>query len=61
MDALERKLCPWGIVQPGIQLLRDGLVLLSADLDAYTLLFEDAPDGQQIDAVLNGGRPICAR
>ncbi|KAL3119557.1 hypothetical protein niasHT_010143 [Heterodera trifolii] len=37
---LERHLCPYGISQPGIQLLDDGLVLLNAELDAYVLLFD---------------------
>jgi hypothetical protein len=58
LDALERRLCPWGITQPGIQLLRDGLVLLSADLDAYSLLFEDGGnvnnEGQQQQPAFEG-------
>uniref|UniRef100_A0A183CBG7 SECA_MOTOR_DEAD domain-containing protein n=1 Tax=Globodera pallida TaxID=36090 RepID=A0A183CBG7_GLOPA len=37
---LERRLCPYGISQPGIQLLDNGLVLLDAELDAYVLLFD---------------------
>uniref|UniRef100_A0A914IDL9 Lipid-binding serum glycoprotein C-terminal domain-containing protein n=1 Tax=Globodera rostochiensis TaxID=31243 RepID=A0A914IDL9_GLORO len=37
---LERRLCPYGISQPGIQLLDNGLVLMDAELDAYVLLFD---------------------
>ncbi|KAL3093541.1 hypothetical protein niasHS_006181 [Heterodera schachtii] len=44
---LERHLCPYGISQPGIQLLDDGLVLLNAELDAYVLLFDSGGIGTQ--------------
>ncbi|KAL3070096.1 hypothetical protein niasHT_036637 [Heterodera trifolii] len=44
---LERHLCPYGISQPGIQLLDDGLVLLNAELDAYVLLFDGGGIGTQ--------------
>lgn len=42
LEPLERRLCPYGISQPGIQLLDKGLVMLNAELDAYVLLFEGA-------------------
>ncbi|KAL3070098.1 hypothetical protein niasHT_036639 [Heterodera trifolii] len=44
---LEKRLCPYGISQPGIQLLDDGLVLLNAELDAYVLLFDGGGIGTQ--------------
>ncbi|KAL3085404.1 hypothetical protein niasHT_036514 [Heterodera trifolii] len=44
---LERHLCPYGISQPGIQLVDDGLVLLNAELDAYVLLFDGGGIGTQ--------------
>ncbi|KAL3119559.1 hypothetical protein niasHT_010145 [Heterodera trifolii] len=44
---LEKRLCPYGISQPDIQLLNDGLVLLNAELDAYVLLFDSGGIGTQ--------------
>lgn len=41
LSVLGKKLTKYGINDPSIQLLSEGLILIQADVDVYKLIFDD--------------------